>query len=428
MPRASDLFMSRAFALVLLAAACGPRPGSPAAAPTSPGPVLAPAGGGEAPGDDQRVIELEPLRIDVVTDGAGKQTAEMYDARTLFEEGNDALMQRRHDEALAAYDHLLQDFPDSRLVLSTLYNAGLALEAKADYPGAAERYKQLVARGDADKDEQTVRDAQFRLGSVLAEIERFAEAVAVFEAVLARPKLSASDRIEALARLGYALIEMKDYAGAEEVLRSALAYYREIQGTEHLESDYYIGMCQYYLADIPHRQFDAIPLRLPEAQLDKDVDQKSELFLLARDRYVKTVDYKNPYWATAAVYQVGIMYKEFWDAFMAVPVPDNLKKNPEAAKMYVEEINKNDQLRKLLEKSILYHERNVAMAKNGHVQTVWADASASAGDGVKAILARQQKGELFQPGQAGGKASALEPGKATGTAPPTEYLPARIDL
>jgi tetratricopeptide (TPR) repeat protein len=198
-------------------------------------------------------------------------------------------------------------------------------------------------------------DAHYRLGAVLAETGQHVEAVKVWERVLDRDDLEPDDRIEALARLGYSLVELKDYAGAEEVLRSALVHYKEESARKPFASTYYVAMCQYYLAEIPRWQFAAIPLRMPAEQLDRDIEQKAELVLLARDRYIKVVDYKDPYWATAAVYQIGAMHKEFWDDFMAVPIPPEL--NELERKAYIQAVNEEPQLRKLLEKSLMYHER-----------------------------------------------------------------------
>lgn len=410
--------MTRAIRLCLplvLLAACGPRPGASAPPRTPP----------RGAGPDEpapRAIQLEPLRIDV--DPAGT-ASHVYDALGLLEEGNDALLARRFDEAAAAYDRLAAEFPESRLLPAALYNAGLALEAKGDWAGAADRYGRVIARAEAGSRDWL--DAHFHLGAVLAEAEKFGEAVPVFERLLDRDDLKAAERIEALARLGYALIETKDYVGAEEVLRSALKYAGEIESQERLDNRYYVAMCQFYLGDIPRRQFRAIPLRLPAAQLDRDIEQKSELFLLARDRYVKTVDYKDPFWATAAIHHIGVMYKEFWDQFMAVPVPADL--DPAAAKEYVRLVNEEPQLRRLLEKSLRYHERNVQMARDARISTAWSEESARAADEVRGIMARQQKGDLVTPGQAAGKVEALEPGvDGAREAASGEYVPPRLDL
>lgn len=384
---------------------------TPVASPTAPAP---------------RTIELEPLRIEVGGDGV----PQVFDARGLLDEGNDALMMRRWDEALRAFEQIVRDFPDSQLVPSALYNAGLALEGQGDMAGAAERYRALVARAGTTP---IARDARFRLAAVLAEGQKFADSTRVLEEVLAQADLPPAERIEALARLGYALIEQKDYAGAEEVLRSAIAFHRDVSARERVDDLQFVAMCQYYLADIAHRQFLEIPMRYPEAQLSRDVDQKSELMLLARDRYIKTVDFKHAYWATAAVFQIGLMYKEFWDAFMAVPIPTDLE--TVAIEEYVKAVNKEPQLRKLMEKSLLYHERNIAMAQNANLSTAWADASSQGAEVARKVLGRQDKGDLLRPGTpnaadlaagirtAPGPAGAPEPAEGA-----PEYVPGRFDL
>ncbi len=390
--------MKRALPLLLWAACAAQRP----LATTPPPP---------------KAIELEPIRIDVVQteDGLKSNT---YDAAMLLDDGNDALLLKHYDEALAAYDHLLADFPDSKLVIPALYNAALALQGKGEWLAAADRFRRLVALAPAGS--KDVLEAQMKLGAVLAEGQRFSESADVFRKVLERDDLQPSERIEALARLGFGLVETRDFTAGEEVLRSALAYFREVSGTTNLENTYYVAMAQFYLAEIPHRQFSAIPLRYPEFQLAKDVEQKSQLFLLARDRYVKTVDFRSGYWATAAVYQVGAMYKEYWGQWMAVPIPSDL--TPDESKEYVKQVNEQEYLRKLLEKSMLFHERNVSFAREKNVRSEWSDASAKEVEIVRELLARQMRGDYITPGE------TPEPGGAPKPEQSSTYVPSRIDL
>jgi hypothetical protein len=224
------------------------------------------------------------------------------------------------------------------------------------------------------------------------------------------------------------LVETKDYAGGEDVLRSALSFYKEKEATTKFETSYFVAMAQFYLAEIPHLQFLAIPLRYPEEQMRRDVDQKSQLFLLARDRYVKTVDYKSPYWATASVYQVAAMYKEFWDEWMAVPIPADF--NPEEAKEYVKQVNEEPQLRKLLEKALFFHEKNIAMARNANLETPWSRQSETDVEGVRQVLARQQRGEQVTPGAPATPAPVQKPVSPDSVSRrvPDVYIPPRFDL
>jgi tetratricopeptide (TPR) repeat protein len=401
---------------LLLLAACASR----AAAPRATTPAAPPV----------RTVELEPMRIDVVATPEGQETR-AYDARSLLDDGNAHLLLHRYDPALAAYEHLLRDFPDSRLVVPALFNTGQALEGKEDWKGAAERYRRLLeAAPVTDETRVDRKNASFRLAAVLAEIGDFAGSAAAIEKVLGWDDLAPEERIEALARLGFALLEMKDHAGAEEVLRQALAYHRDIQGTHRLESPYFVAMAQFYLGEIPRRQFAAIPLRYPEEQMRRDVEQKSQLFLLARDRYVKTVEYKSPYWATAAVFQVAAMYREFWDHWMAVPIPAGF--SGEEAREYTRRVNSEPELRRLLEKALYFHEKNVALARDAGISTGWSQESASRADEVRQLLARQQRGEQIVPGRST-PMPPLTPAPMPGVEPATPaatggYIPGRFEL
>jgi tetratricopeptide (TPR) repeat protein len=388
-------------------------------------------GSGDARGGT-RELDLEPLRIEVVPDASGKLTTTATDARTLFEEGNDLLMQRQYDQALAAYERLVADFPGSTLVSAAFYNAGIAWEGKNDFAQAADRYRRAVAA--AAPNSKDGRDAAFRLGAVLAESKQFAESVSTFEKLLDTDTLDAEERLEALSRLGYALVELKDYTGAEEVLRQALAYHKEAAARGDISTNYFASMAQYYLAVIPHRQFRAVPLRYPEEQMGRDLEHKSELFMLAEERYTRLIEgYPNPYWTTAAIYQIGLMYKEFWDDFMAVPLPSGM--TAAGGKEYVKLLNENKDLRKLLEKSLYVHEKNVVHSREVGLQSVWVDASEVRAGEVKQIIARQQKGELIQPGSVaapdGSTEEGSEPKGADASASKdgaTDYIPARQEL
>src|SRR5687767_14656359 len=96
--------------LVLLLIGC-------AARQTGRPPVAVPP---PLPAPGEQALELEPMRIDVETTPDGARSL-AYDARSLLDDGNEALVLRRYDDALAAYDHLLKDFGDSRLVVPALY-------------------------------------------------------------------------------------------------------------------------------------------------------------------------------------------------------------------------------------------------------------------------------------------------------------------
>lgn len=367
------------------------------------------------PGPQAPVIEVEALRIRVVRDDEGNQQVISLDARDLFDEGNDALALGDHDRALRSYDNLQADFPDSSLAGPALFNAGLALEGLGRFDEAISRYQNLADSRPASTDGV---DARIRISAVLAERKRWGAAIESLDALLALHSLSASDRLEGMARRGYVLLEARDFAAAEVMLREAISYYAsESQRGKAFEGDYFAGMAHFYLADIPRRQFDAISIRLPDKQIARDVEAKAELVILASDRFGDAVEFGNIYWATAAGFRLASMQRNFWISLVQAPIPPQL--NQQESSIYVEEVHR--QSLSLLEKSLSIHERNVVLAEHYNTNTPWSRASATEVVAITKVIGRERAGDLLSAKEAGESGAMTTSGEG-------EYLPARIDL
>ena len=366
--------------------------------------------------EPREVVDLEPIRIEVVgRDRIGDPELEAFDARTLLDRGNEAMAEDRYDDAIVSYEKLLSVFPDSQLASSAVYNIGLAYEGKGDYDNAIEQYR-VLARDP--KLEREAIDAHMRIGGILAQLKRWADAAQALRDVLSRTDLTHSNRIEAMARLGYVTLEQKDYTASEQVLREAIVYFEKL--TTGLDTNYFIAMSHYYLAHIAHRQFQALPMRLPNEQLQKDFQAKTKLVNLAYDRYVSAVQIQHAYWATASGYQLSQIYKEFWDEIVRAPVPKD-SMSAGAAELYPKELHK--QVRVLLEKALNGHTQNVELAKAYRTSTTWSEASRKRAAEIADILARESSGELVVPERANEQTTTDEGPK---TRP--EYVPQRVEL
>jgi tetratricopeptide (TPR) repeat protein len=312
---------------------------------------------------EQRVT-MEPLVFEAQKSGA----VEIVDAAGLFERGGAAFGEKLFADAAALYDQLVERFPDSRYVTPALYNAGLALEAKNDPAGAAERYRRLIARGAPTSD---LLDAAFRLGAVYEAQKNWAAAAEDYAQVLERKDLTNSDRAEAMSRRGVAQFNLKDLGAAERTLRDVLAFVRAHETEERLDTDYFVGMAAFYVGEIAHEQYRLLPVRLPEKQMERDLEAKARMLLQAQARYVDAMKVRNPDWATAAGFQIASLYREFYDDLVGAPVPPEL--SGEAREVYLEELKK--QVRTLLQKAISVHEKNVLMAARVGVQNDWVRRS-----------------------------------------------------
>ena len=354
--------------------------------------------------------EMDPIRIDA-THGPGGTQIEAYDAPELFEQAGVALSDRRFEAAAKLYAKLLKGFPDSAYARASLYNMGLAHIGSRNWADGVDAFKRLIEKYPTHAD---AKDASFQLGACYAEQTNWPASAEVFARVLDRSDLSADDRIEALARRGFAQFNLGDLDTAEKTFRAVLSYRQKIENEERLATDFYLAFSQYHLAQISHRRFQAVELRLPEAQMDKDLDQKASLLLQAQRSYIETIKYGNPAWASAAGFQVGSLYEELYDAFMRVPIPPELQ--AEAREVYQEELHKK--IRVLLEKSMRWQRENLLMIERLGVNTDWAEKSKLAYTKLVKLLEPKIPGV---PGVTPAPADA--PGKPPLAPPPTPPAP-----
>lgn len=323
-----------------------------------------------------RRLKLEPIKVIA---SAGGKRIEVLDATGLFEAGGRHLSAKQHREALRHYDRLLVHYPKTRFSAPALYNAGLAHEALYEYDKAAARYRALIAAFGKTRD---AVDASFRLGGCLAELHRWKESARVFATLSQRKGLSAGDRIEAFARKGLAEFRQHDHDAARKTLVAAVAYARKVDGVERLDNDFFLAMSYYYLAAIPHVHFRLSKVDRGK-KMGKTLDAKAKLLLVSQRRYIETIRVKNPYWATAAGFQIGSLYKEFYNTLMTA-LPDfkkaarkNAKKarisvakaEKQLVRVYVEELHKK--VKPLLKKAIRVFEKNVVMGTRVGIRSQW---------------------------------------------------------
>jgi tetratricopeptide (TPR) repeat protein len=378
-------YLSGLAVLALLLAGCGAalQPASQPAGPRAGAPA-------SQPKPEVTTLVMEPIQV-VARMKDGKREYEVFDAAGLFEQAGAHLQGKRFEQAIATYDRLVREFPDSRYAVPSLYNAGLAHEARRDWVGAVARFKTVAERAKSPRD---VIDALFHLGACYSEAENHAASVEVFGRLLDRGDLAAADRVEAMVRRGHAQYQMKDLATAERTFRDTIGFYRKADQEQRLDADFFLAMAHYYLAEMPHEEFKRVPIRLPEKQMERDLEAKAKLLLTAQGRYIATINVRNPHWATASGFQVGALYREFYDAVVGAPIPyADLKRRAKAAGVSYEEVLKSyveqvrQYMRPLLENAIKVHEKNVQMAERTGVENDWVKRSNEQLESLKLLLA-----------------------------------------
>ena len=351
-------------------------------------------------------IEMDPIKISAVKGPDGVHL-ETFDVAELFEHAGKALAEKRYDDAISSYEMLQKEFPgDKKYQLPSLYNEGLAYQGKKDWEKAAETFKKMVAIAPDSSDS---KDGLFQLGATYAEMGNWPTSATVFAQLLERKDMNADDKIEAYGRRGFAQFQLKDLDTAERTFSTALYFYRSIEKEERLQTDFYLGLVKYHLGQIPHERFRQIPLRLPEKQMAKDMDDKARLLLTAQRQYIEAIKMGNPQWASASGYQVGSLYEEFYDAFIHAPIPPELigDGNQEKREVYYEELRKK--IRILLEKSLRTHEQNLLMLERLGVQNEWRDKSKLAFGKLQKMLDPSYKFDFADPATAGNQSPAPPP-------------------
>jgi tetratricopeptide (TPR) repeat protein len=307
---------------------------------------------------------------------------EVLDPPALFERAGGELAEKRFRDAARSYDLLVRSFSDSPYVVASLYNAGLAYEGVDDYKTARDRYRTLL---DRFPDHADAVDASFKLGACLAELADWPASRAVYARLVDRKGLPLTDRMEAMTRRGYAELSQHDLATAERTFRETIAFYDAHEAEERLDTDFYLAMAHYELGVIAQEHYRAAPIRLPEQRMGEDLEAKAGLLLSAQNLYVRAIKVRNPHWAAAAGYQIGALYRDFYDAMIQAPLPEKLRHDAELRDVYMEELKKR--IRPLLEKAVRTQEQTVLMAERTGIDNDFVRKASAELDALRRLLA-----------------------------------------
>jgi TolA-binding protein len=396
-------FVSCALALVVLvAAACGgraPRPASPAApTPAIPASDLATARDGAVRVDasdgglaakDPRVVDLDLIRIQAAPAAPGREPElTVVASAELFRQATDAARDGRLREASAGYRRLVTEFRESQYAPVSLFNIAAIHDKQGDVPATITVLRELV---DAYPSSRESIEGHLYIAALQSEKAQWLDALATLDAILARSSLTFADRVEAHARRGYVLLELKREADAEAALAAAVADWRR---APRIEDPYYIAMAHYYRGELAHRRFAEAPVRLPDDQLAKDLEARRVLAGQAYDRWKDSLQHRHAYWATASGYQMSQIFVELWEVTVKAPYPTKL--DPSQRAHYVAEVH--ERVRVHLEKALEGHRMNVELAKAYGVENEWSKGSEARAVQVLELLAKDARGEYVTPG------------------------------
>jgi len=385
----------RSLLLAMLIIGCGGRP-SPTTLPVKT-PAVTPAHDlasekPAAPADhpeqkDPRVVDLDIIRISAKETSPGNVEMEHVATADLFKQANDAAKSGATQQAISLYRRIVSDFPESQFAPVCLFNIAAIYDGQGDLPQTIATLRELVKA--YPKARESV-DGHLYIAALQADHELYADANKTLDEVLARDNLTFADKVEAFARKGYALLELKQYDDADKALQQAVAQWR---AANHIDDPYYIAMASYYRGELAHRRFLDAPVRLPDDQEVADLEQKRVLAVQAYDFWKQALGYRQAYWATASGYQMSQIFVELWQATVNAPYPTKLDSGTRGK--YVADVH--DRVREHLEKALEGHRMNVEPAKACGVETTWSRGSEQQAVTIMQLLADDSAGHYVTP-------------------------------
>jgi tetratricopeptide (TPR) repeat protein len=341
-------------ALTALTGACATtnaRAGASSLATTSNGPPT-------------RSVRGSEFRVVGRADGTG----DAYDARLLFDRAAAALQARRFDEALADYDRLVREFAQSTLVGAAQFNRGQCFQATNRPQEAIEAYT-LSATAAQGTNNDLARDAWFRVAVVAESASRAADIVTATDRVLAIPRVSLVDRVEALARQAAAKLATGDRAGALRAAQDAVSLAPTPETVSALGDDTFIAQARFVLAELSRTDAAAVAIRIDDlAGLDLAVERRVQHVTHAHVLYNDAIRIGNPHWAAASGYAIGEMYRALYGSIVEAPLPCDWE--APAIRIYRERTGRR--LRMLLQGALRAWEATIDMARrNAIADNAW---------------------------------------------------------
>ena len=320
---------------------------------------------------------FEPVVIHATVSDTGEISTVAANLPELFAEGNDYLRADDFANAARIYTLVLETFDDDEYRRVTLYNLGLSYEGLERWRDAALVYAEVVATWPGSDD---ATFALFRLAECRATLGDYYAVPPLMRSALSRIGLALVDRVEARIRWGNALLEQRDFSGADEQYRLAIDENRSAslrwvpeRGSESdrpLDSaSALVAQLHFSRGRVFHELFSEIRFVLPEQRLTADLVDKTQLFEQAQESYLEAVRSGHQYWAPAAGFMVGRLFEDYYFDVLATEIPEDFGELE--LEVYFEELRAF--VEPAMTRAMGVYEHNLALAYRLGSHNVWVD-------------------------------------------------------
>ena len=172
-----------------------------------------------------------------------------------------------------------------------------------------------------------------------------------------------------LSKQVHALVQLRDYLGAQPVLLQINAHARQLARQRILVDSYLAARNLFYTAELEFRKFKGLRLGHP---LERSMQRKQAALNTVLEKYLAATKYKEAEWTTASFNQIGSTFEEFAKAIQLSPPPPGMSSAQE--KQYRSTLEQQ-MVMPFLEKACEYYQANERMSVEAAVENEWVEKS-----------------------------------------------------
>jgi|GEM_PF-875863 len=221
-------------------------------------------------------VDMEEVRI--VKPGSGPGGLDSYDAKTLFERGQDLLQGQAYQEAAPYFERVVREFPKSIYVRGAHFSRGLCYLHTQRGQRALNAFDTFLALLDDDNPSHKPLEirGRFRRGAALALLGRYEDVAEAYDLLLVE-KLSMAEEVEALTDSGIGHFMRGDHVTAEYRFMKARRLWKKGSQVERLGVKFFVAQATFYLGELARIEYANFRLLPPdEARRQARLDRERE--------------------------------------------------------------------------------------------------------------------------------------------------------
>ena len=309
----------------------------------------------------EKVLKMSPLLISLT-----KQNLNGLTDEEIFDKADDAFDVEDYDKSLYYYFNLVKYYKNSPYLLLSLYNIAAIMEEKNEIDNAVKIYNYII---DNYPDNPLYNRASFRLAMLLEAQGKYLVALKVVSKI-DKKGLIVDDRLKINVLKGVLLVESGNINSGIDILEKTDFMYLKQKRKKIKFDTYFWGWERFTVAETIFAEFkNAGVVHREQEKMKMELEKKAEFLLDCQREYFKTIRIGSAYWATAAVYKIGLLYEYFYLEVSAIKPPDSLTE--EEKNVYFEELHKI--MSPVIKKAITAYKKIIYYSGMWGVKTEWVE-------------------------------------------------------